>query len=265
MVTKRQLSLNEVKDVELGILNYIDNICKKHNLKYFLAYGTLLGAIRHKGFIPWDDDIDICMKRSDYDKLISILSNENHERYTLLHHSVDSTYFYEFAKVVDTRTKIIGEGFEEIPSEGIWVDIFPLDNVAKNKKLQRLLIQICLVIRILSVYTKFPSHKRSIFFYPVWLLARLIGYRIPLKITDWQSKKGTREDLIGYIASMSTLGSKYCYPIDWFEDTVLVEFEDNKYPAPYKYHEYLSSQYGDYMQLPPEDKRVPHPVEAYWR
>lgn len=260
-----KITFEDVKAIELEILKNIDAICKKYQIKYYLVYGTLIGAIRHKGFIPWDDDIDICMKREDYEKFISVFSKENLEQYRLLHTSTDSAYFYEFAKVVDVRTKVSSIGVDDIPNEGVWVDIFPLDSVAKYRKLQRLLIQICMVFRIMSVYSEFPSHKRSYLFYPLWLIARCVGFKLPLKITDWLSKKGKGKDYLGYIASMSTTGSKYCYPVNWFEKTVEVEFEGFKFPAPKKYHEYLTSQYGDYMQLPTEDKRVAHPVEAYWR
>ena len=260
-----KISFDELKSIELDILKYIDSICKEHHIKYYLAYGTLIGAIRHKGFIPWDDDIDICMKRSDYEKFVSVFPKLSSNYYSLLHPSTDPLYYYEFAKVVDLRTKIKGVGFKDIPNEGVWVDIFPLDLVANNKKIQRMLVQIFMALRILSVYTKFPSHKRSYLFYPLWLLARLVGYRFPLKITNWLSKIGNGKKFIGYIASMSTSGSKYCYPIEWFDDFVDVEFEGNIFPAPKEYHKYLESQYGNYMQLPPEDKRVAHPVEAYWR
>lgn len=260
-----KISFDDVKSIELDILKCIDSICKEHHIKYYLAYGTLIGAIRHKGFIPWDDDIDICMKRGDYDKFISVFSQMNHKQYSLLHPSTDTSYYYEFAKVVDIRTKTKGIGFKEIPNEGVWVDIFPLDSVANNKKIQRMLVQFCMALRILSVYIKFPSHKRSYFFYPFWVLARLIGYRLPLKMTNWLSKKGKGKKFIGYIASMSSSGARYCYPIEWFDDSVDVEFEGSLFPAPKEYHKYLESQYGDYMQLPSEDKRVAHPVEAFWR
>lgn len=265
MNVNKRISAQDVKDIEINILDYIDSICKKHHIEYFLGYGTLLGAIRHKGFIPWDDDIDICMKRKDYEKFISVFSIEKDEPYKLLHSSMDKTYFYEFAKVVDVRTKVYGVGVNDIPNEGVWVDIFPLDAVSKHQKLQRFLIQICMVFRIMSVYKKFPAHKRSYLFYPLWLIARLVGFKLPLKISDWLSKLGTNEGIIGYIAAMSTTGSKYCSPASWFKETVEVDFEGKKYPAPKAYHDYLKSKYGDYMKLPPENKRVGHPVEAYWR
>lgn len=257
--------LRKLQMAELGILKAFVDICYKNNLQYYIIGGTLLGAIRHGGFIPWDDDIDICMKRKDYEKFISVLSNEKHETYNLLHSSIDSTYYYEIAKVVDVRTKVTGLDVDDIPNEGVWVDIFPLDAVSKHQKFQRYLVKVCMVFRIMSVYKKFPAHKRSYLFYPLWLIARLVGFKLPLKITDWLSKSGTNENIIGYIAAMSTTGSKYCSPASWFKETVEVDFEGKKYPAPKAYHDYLKSKYGDYMKLPPENKRVGHPVEAYWR
>ena len=262
MNVSKRISAQDVKDIEINILDYIDSICKKHHIEYFLGYGTLLGAIRHKGFIPWDDDFDVFMTRPEYEKFVEYCK---HETYNLLHSSIDSTYYYEIAKVVDVRTKVIGHEVDDIPNEGVWVDIFPLDAVSKHQKFQRYLVKVCMVFRIMSVYKKFPAHKRSYLFYPLWLIARLVGFKLPLKITDWLSKSGTNENIIGYIAAMSTTGSKYCSPANWFKETVEVDFEGKKYPAPKAYHDYLQSKYGDYMKLPPENKRVGHPVEAYWR
>ena len=128
----RLLTIDEIKQTELSILDYIDSVCKQHNVRYYLAYGTLLGAIRHKGFIPWDDDIDIYMLRSDYDRFIQLLSAEKENHYSLLSIYNDSDYFYEFAKVVDNRTSINANNLKAMRNEGVWVDIFPLDNVPKR-------------------------------------------------------------------------------------------------------------------------------------
>ena len=94
------LSIDEVKQTELSILDYIDSVCKQHNITYYLAYGTLLGAIRHKGFIPWDDDIDIYMPRKEYDKFIKLQADNKESQYSVLSMYNDSEYFYEFAKII---------------------------------------------------------------------------------------------------------------------------------------------------------------------
>lgn len=264
MNKKKQLTGEEVKLVELGILDYIDAICKKHQIKYFLDYGTLLGAIRHKGFIPWDDDIDICMKRKDYERFISIFVNDNNPNYKFLSMETSSSYYYEFGKVVDTRTVLNETETIELPGMGVWVDVFPKDNLPRQHKLLKWIVTVLVVCRVFSVYKKFPQ-KHSFLFYPVWLVARLIGYKPFLKFTKRLSivylKKGTP-----YIGDLRDLTAKqYAWDRDMFDKSVLVPFEGKEYPAPQNWDEYLKGLYGHYMKLPPEDKRIPHSFEAYWK
>ena len=260
---KQFLTTNEIKQIELSILDYIDSICKENSIKYYLAYGTLLGAVRHKGFIPWDDDIDIYMLRDDYMKLIQIMKNKKENRYQLLSIYNDLDYTYEFVKVVDVKTSLIVKNINHSAKEGVWVDVFPLDTLSKCIKIQKFFINIFVACRILSVYQKFPFEKRSIVFYPLWIVSKIIGPRYFLKVTDRMAKMGRNDEMVGYMASMGV--SKYYFPKEWCLNTCLVDFEGKKYPAFEHYDEYLKFQYGNYMQLPPEDKRVSHPVDAYWR
>ena len=257
------LSLDEIKEIELSILDYIDSICRESHIRYYLAYGTLLGAVRHQGFIPWDDDIDIYMLREDYMKFIQIVVNQHHERYNLLSIYNDDKYYYEYAKVVDSSTILKIKNVKENDKEGIWVDIFPLDNISNHIKMQKCVINISVACRILSVYTKFPSEKRNKVFYPFWLITRIVGPRFFLKITEIIVKIGHNEEKVGYMASMGV--NHFCFPKEWCARTCMLDFEGKKYPAFEQFDEYLRCQYGDYMQLPPEEQRVSHPVEAYWR
>lgn len=258
----KSLSMSEVKNLEIGILDYIDNICKKHNLKYMLDYGTLLGAIRHKGFIPWDDDIDISMPRKDYEKLIEILSKEQ-SRYKLLCHELDSDYIYEFAKVIDTHTILNETVTIGSNNMGVWVDIFPYDNIPKFKSMIHSLILFALMMRVFAVQPKFPE-KHSKLFYPCWIIARLIGYKCFLKMIHKLStlSKNKNTPYIGYLPLIS---KHFYWNKDMFEKLTEVEFEGKKYPGPQQYDSYLKDVYGDYMQLTPEDKRIPHPMEAWWK
>ena len=260
MVTK--LSIEEVKSIEVSILDYIDSICKNNQLNYYLAYGTLLGAIRHKGFIPWDDDIDIYMPRDDYNKFIKIFQGIDQERYKLLRRGDGSDYYYEYAKVVDSRTCITPDNdILAIRDDGVWVDIFPLDKLPKLRVLIKPVILLFVVFRILSVYKTFPVGKFSRALYPFWWIAKLIGPGFFLSITDKLSQVGTSKKYVGYMCGIV----KYYFPKAWCDEVVEVDFERKKYPAFKEYDGYLRYQYGDYMKLPPEDKRVSHPMCAYWR
>lgn len=261
----RKLSLEEIKMIEVNILDHISDICKKNNLKYFLAYGTLIGAIRHKGFIPWDDDVDIVMQREDYEKLLEILKTQRGvSKYDCLI-PMEGDYLYEFAKVIDTST--IVQEKSTIPSRcGVWVDIFPLDGLKKEDKLSHILLLLLNRCRAASVNKSFP-HKTNGFAVPLeyifWKFCRLIGYKFFLKRSIRLSKKYKYDDCeyVGF-ASSYPAHNKYMLK-KWFEKTVEVPFEGNLFNAPVGFDEYLRTQYGDYMQLPPEDKRVSHHMQAF--
>ena len=261
---QERLAIDEIKSIEIAILDHIDEVCKTNGLRYYLAYGTLLGAVRHKGFIPWDDDIDIYMCREDYDKFIEQSCNVEQAQYKVLARDTEPSYFYEYAKVVDTRTGIrSGNDLLKIQDEGVWVDIFPLDSLPRAHRLVKCVINVLVAMRILSVYKTFPKGKFSWTLYPCWYIAHLIGPRFFLSVTDRMARVGKGKQYTGYMCSMGV--PKYYFPRKWCEDVIDVEFEGKKYPAFREYDSYLRLQYGDYMQLPPEDKRVPHPVCAYWK
>ena len=120
------------KKIEFGILKYVSQFCLENNIRYFLCGGTLLGAVRHKGFIPWDDDIDIYMPRPDYDRFIDLMSNSTSNYYVLS--SSQHDYYYNFAKVIDGRTSLNEIGYQPIRNLGIYIDIFPLEGMPTNKK-----------------------------------------------------------------------------------------------------------------------------------
>lgn len=257
------LSLDKIKQIELSILVHIDSVCNKNNLKYYLAYGTLLGAIRHKGFIPWDDDIDIYMPRKDYDRFIKLLANDDESNFRVLSIYNDSDYFYEFAKVVDNRTCLVTKNIKGNQHEGVWVDIFPLDDAPKYLRMTKWLLNCIVACRILSVNLKFPLKKYPRVLYPLWAVAKLIGPRFFLEMSDRIARSGKSNEYVGYMCSMGV--SKYYFKKQWCAETIMVDFEGKQYPAFKQYDEYLKYQYGNYMQLPPEDKRISHPMKAYWR
>lgn len=127
-----ELSLDEIRKIEINILDHIKKICIENNIKYYLYAGTLAGAVEHNNFLPNDNDIDIILLRNDYEKLLNIL--ENDEKYLLLTPYNNKNYYYPFAKLVDKNTKIIENSREKIDNLGIYVDIFPMDNIPKHLK-----------------------------------------------------------------------------------------------------------------------------------
>ena len=261
----REISDSELRHVELGILDYIDTVCKENNIRYFLDYGTLLGAVRHKGFIPWDDDIDICMLRDDYVKFCDVFNKQNSSNYLLLTSDNDREFPYEIGKVVDTRTKLIETDIQTSKDMGVWVDIFPKDFIPKRHKFLRLCLFISFIFRIFAVYKKFPPQRNKVF-YPLWVVARLLGYRVFLCINKFLISIGGKDKTSPYVGNLRDFVSKvYYWDRTFFEDVDYVEFEGRTYPAPKNWDEYLKGLYGNYMVLPPEDKRKRHKFDVYWR
>ena len=131
----KKLTDKEVKQIELDILEYVHNFCEENGLKYIMNYGTLIGAVRHKGFIPWDDDIDISMPRADYEKLIA--SFPKNGRYKILDHRTSKDYFNNFVKVIDTNTKIVDNRNDKTYESGLFIDIFPMDRFDDMKAVDK--------------------------------------------------------------------------------------------------------------------------------
>ena len=132
----RKIELEEIKQRCLEILSYIDDICRKNEIQYYLAYGTLLGSVRHQGFIPWDDDIDICMTRENYYKFKKVIAEDKTTPFKLLYVDTEKDYTLPLPKVVDTRTSLSILSQKEKMKLGVFVDVFILDNVPDDDKLR---------------------------------------------------------------------------------------------------------------------------------
>lgn len=251
-----------LKKIELGILIHIDEICRKNDLKYFLCGGTLLGAVRHKGFIPWDDDIDIAMPRPDYDKFLKLMRND--EKYLALS-PLDDGYYYNFAKVVDKSTKLAEIGYRNIYGLGVHVDVFPLEgmpdgncgNVRHFKRLNSLRIKIASF-----AYLK-PKIRKNLFAYFKSLYIYYVRNK-RLKLIDLQKKYDALAKKYDYeksdyvYATGGAYGERDIFSKKFFENTVQLEFEGLYFSAPAEWDDYLKQLYGNYMELPPTEKRVAH-------
>jgi len=257
-------TLRKLQLTELDILVDIDKICKENNIQYFLIGGTLLGAVRHKGFIPWDDDIDIGMLRSDYEKFIELCLNKNvlGEKYFLHCNESDENYFVPFIKVKKNNTTFAEEDLENLNThKGIFLDIFPYDNVPKqNSIIQR--IQAIIVRNIhYAIYVKYniyklKNKKRKLFTWFLTLLPKKTLKKMNRYFSTIFEKRKNNKYIVSIAGSSSyvdeTLLKERLFPLKktTFENLEFYSFNDNDY--------YLTQLFGDYMKLPPEEDRKTH-------
>lgn len=263
------LSIDECKKIQLSILEHIDLVCKTNNIKYFLCGGSLLGAIRHKGYIPWDDDIDIMLLRNDYNRLVELL--EKDDRYKYFSHINTNDYNYPFAKVLDTQTYIIEKHADhKIEGLGINVDLFPIDGLPNNEKDRREHYRKILKIRNYYYFSLSDSCPSSSNVFKknikkiVWLYARKRGWKYWLNklIVLAEKFEVSTSEYVGCL--VAGYGERETYHKSIYDEQLIVPFEEYKFAIPQGYDEYLSCLYGNYMELPPEDKRVTrHDFVAY--
>ena len=261
------LSLEEVQEEELKILKNVTDFMEKNNLTYYLYAGTLLGAIRHKGFIPWDDDVDIFMPRDDYNKFIELFNNkEIDEKYELKATILNNTK-NPYAKVINKNIVVDGESAED---KNLWIDIFPLDGSYNDEKEYLKLakkINFYGVLRYINTtkikyilkQNRNPLNKLlKIILKPITMILPMKHYA--KKIEKWAMQNSYNEcEYVGVIV--------WGYDERWikeeiFKDTVEVEFENEKFNAPSGYDLYLKNNYGDYMKLPPHKARNTHKIMA---
>lgn len=256
---KKELSLEEVRKIELSILDFAVDVAKKNGIQYFLDSGTLIGAVRHKGFIPWDDDIDILVPRKDYKRFLDCLRKEN-SKYKVLFIDKNDDYFYAFAKVVDSTTELIETGCPRIAGYGVYVDIFPLDNIPDDEREREKFIRkvgryrwICSRAKSRKKEDLSPSPLRN---FIVHSCTRLYGWKRALRRLNALCES-TSDMKTDYVKSVVVTTNLHRFaPVACFSETVELEFEGKKYAAPVGYDEYLTILYGNYMELPPEEKRV---------
>ena len=258
-----ELTLTEIKVLQLEILDEVHSYCKENNIDYSLCYGTLLGAIRHNGYIPWDDDIDLMMPRPDYSKFIKNFKSKK------LHFKVksvekDKDYPYLFAKVENSRTKLI-EYSSIAYNIGVNIDIFPIDGLPKqNYKRNNFYRRIDLCKKILAIKTvKINLKSRGLVKNTaLFFLKTLFAFVSYQSIVKWANKLVIKNDYSKskFVMSCCLEGSKGNQYMSKavFEEFIDVVFESKKYKAIKNVDDYLLMQYGNYMELPPEIERITH-------
>lgn len=261
--------IREIQQMELGIMEYIHETCQKIGVKYFLAYGSLIGAVRHKGFIPWDDDMDICMLREDYEKLQDYLIANPDERYEVMSYKNNLNYVYPFMKVQDNQTYLLEEDVRIDSNMGIYVDIFPVDGYEDDSvfkdKMTRLIKK-----RQLSCYTfKGITNTKSILNSLIRYISVIIFYftntnKYIRGIDELaQSRKVDDYELVDYLIYKDM--NKPVWKREWLKQTITGVFEGKEFMIPKNYHEILTSDYGDYTQLPPVELRFSHHDFQLWK
>lgn len=261
----KEISLSERKRLQFDLLVKIDAICQALGLKYYLTAGTLLGAVRHKGYIPWDDDIDITMPRDDYETFYSYIEDKNEDNNFCLISYRDKSSIYPFFKVVDPRTIVVEHYVDRRYCTGVWVDIFPLDGIRKGDTSPITCNKV--VANLYGFIVADPSQgtsacRKAIKRITTPLFKRIDIYKLAKKLDD--KAKSTHISPNNDVALIVWgYGKSEVMPYEFLEQTDL-EFEGRCFKAPKLYEKYLTSIFGDYMQLPPEKDRVPHFCTAYW-
>lgn len=255
-----EVNLRELQLRQLEILKVIKEICDNYNIKFSLIGGTALGAIRHGGFIPWDDDLDIGMSREDYTKFKEICKTALPDRYFFQDYHTDKEFTQCFAKIRDNETTYIELETEDLEmNKGIFVDIFPFDYIPVNKI--EVIKQYVFACFNLLLARGVPSKKNGKVMYYIGkgilgMIPNSFKYKIKSYCEDKMIQKNSKKvDKVAFLTSTFEELKKY-YPKNLLNEIIEIEFEEEKIPIFKEYDIYLKIQYGDYMKLPPEEDRV---------
>ncbi|MCQ2437070.1 MAG: LicD family protein [Clostridia bacterium] len=260
-MSENYLSFREMQLSCLDMLHAVDAICKKNRITYFLSGGTLLGAVRHKGFIPWDDDIDLMMPRGDLERFCKAAESVLPKRFRMAVPGRDKDHPFPWVRLYDTDITLEDSGMQHMRTEYLFMDIFPVDGMPNGKLAGDLSFK---RIRFLDILLKCARKKKL---YPderlKWLkkpIMKIVSLKPVPFYSTWLYRSAARYDFSKKhycgVYTVTHYGARERMPAEVFRGTVDVPFEDGMYPAPIGYDTYLSRLYGDYMKLPPEEKRV---------
>ena len=258
----KELTLDEIKQTELEILKMFHSFCVEHNIRYFISHGTLLGAIRYKAFIPWDDDLDVLVPREDYDRLIKLFRDT--EQYRLFAYEKNKTYFYPYAKLCDMTTRKVESGYNNGTKLGLDIDVFPLDHwdddlekaKLESKRQKQSMFRLGLT-KLQKPDSINPAKRFAKGIVMALCKLRGSGYYVEslMRFANKPEQKGSR-----YLGSKAwnVYGERDILPAEAFAEAIELEFEGEKFFAPVGYDAFLTSLYGDYLPEPPVEKRKTH-------
>ena len=264
----KEIEKEAYKRIPFEILLYVADFCEKNQIRYSLAYGTLLGAIRHKGFIPWDDDIDIIMPRSDFERFKSLYHSD---RYPLSDISINENHATAMAKVYDSKTVFHNKWMKR--DYGLFIDVFVVDNFPSEEieriKWQKRIRNLITINNMKNICLSDILHSNLSF---LSIMKKLLLKALPVR------KKNIQKEIVELSQKYNKLNTKFVgitmsqdnpfdlYPSDFFEKYIDIEFENHSFKAIRQYDTWLRICYGDYMQLPPVEKRVgKHGIKAFYK
>ena len=263
MIHLDEKELRKLQLIELEALIEVDRICRKNNIRYTLTGGTLLGAVRHGGFIPWDDDADISMLRSEYERFReACLKDLDESRFYFQDMSNTPGYRWGYGKLRRKNTVFLREYQEDMPYEqGVFIDIFPRDGVPDGKVMRNIHKFLCFCVRkVLWSAVGRKADKRT--YMRIWyaFIYRCIGD----KVFGWYKRlvKFSNRNKTELVRALTfpVPHKKDGYRREWYEESVELTFENHLFMANKEYKNWLEAEFGDYMQLPPIEKRKVHPV-----
>ena len=263
MVQINDKMLRKLQMIQLEMLIEVDRICRKCNIKYNIIAGTLLGAIRHGGYIPWDDDADVALLRPEYEKFRKACKTElDHSKFIFQDHRNTKGYRWGYGKLRRKHTLFLRDYQEHLPyMQGVFIDIFPLDGVPDNYYLRSVKNFECFCVRkiLWSKVGKIAEKsfwKRQVYKCLDRIPEKCIFYYYH-KMIQKANQKNTR---MVRILTFPTPNNEYGYYKNWYRNSMDIVFEGKRFQGIKDYDSYLSFKFGDYMELPPTEKRKVHPV-----
>lgn len=261
-------TVKRMQKVVFKIMCDIDDYCKNNNIRYFLSGGTCLGAVRHKGFIPWDDDGDLMMPRPDYEKFICGFSKAFEGKYIIGSLLTDPCWQRPYCKICDTGSKVVPKRIKE-NAMGIFVDIFPIDGLPKGKVLQHIhyeKLRIFNALRNSSVRNEFNEQERyRLFKLIASIVTKKVGPRFFAELIDNAAKKFSfyDSDEVGAVLAMH-YWDKETIEKQYMERACYLPFENRMLPVPIGYDKYLQNLYGDYMKIPKDAEEKGYSHLDHW-
>lgn len=262
-----QQELRKVQLLQLDMAKEVKRICEKHQISYFLDAGSMLGAVRHKGFIPWDDDLDIGFLKEEYDKFVIAARTDLNEKYYLHDSSVDDAYGLTFGKIRLKGTKFVENMSQSnLAAKEIYIDLFPYDNRAENEEQAqreasrfRILTHLLMIKSHMYVW-KGQGIKKWLKFLPFQIMALFCSRQGLRRKIDSLTSRHAKENCSQVYIHDGTSAYYWYFPKSILQSFITTEFEGESFPIPREYDRFLKTAYGNYMELPPVEKRKTHNI-----